>query len=84
MLVEEGVVFNLKSIAFHAGSEHLIQGVRFPLEMQFIHEIDQESIPDGYLQQTLILSVLFDSTIDIENQFLTSLNIDTLTVLFYF
>jgi len=44
--------FELKTFDFHSPSEHTIQGQKYPLEMQLVHE--------GPIGQLLIISVLFE------------------------
>jgi carbonic anhydrase len=87
--------YQLTSLHIHSDSEHIIDGkkqlitnplslgTRYPIELQFIHELIDSDIED-YAYTQAILSIFFlESEIDEENTFFQSLNIRSLNVPFY-
>lgn len=53
------VNYTLKEIRFHTPSEHKIDGVTFPFEMQLIHGCSPETNPPCVTNKTMIVSALF-------------------------
>ena len=52
----DGITYNFKQIHFHTPSEHLLDGVTYPLEAHIVNQINS---PEEDLPQYLVISVLF-------------------------
>jgi len=72
--------FNIKWYQFNSPSEHIIDGRSYDLELQIVHSIVPDYLPnDPDLQTTkLVISVLFNAEDGANNTFLNTLNINTL------
>lgn len=61
---------------FHIPSEHTFTGKYHDMEMHIVHDLS--SGPSEYKYSKAVLGILFDSSKDQENPFLTALNVETL------
>lgn len=80
--------YSLMEIGVHSRSEHTVDGVRYPLEMQMTHVLNRDYA--GFTRRTrLVVGVLFQQAEGAdehnadygENKFLKQLNLDTLEVI---
>ncbi len=71
--------FNVKGFQFNSPSEHVIGDQIFDMEMQIIHSIVPDYLPnDPVLQSTkVVISVLFAVKPGANNTFLSNLNLNT-------
>lgn len=70
--------YHLKSIRFHAPTEHLIDGKKHDFEAHFIHELEPEQLKElGEPENRwLILAVMFDCTYAFPNSWLNVLGLE--------
>ncbi|MDR3548275.1 MAG: carbonic anhydrase family protein [Candidatus Pacebacteria bacterium] len=72
--------FNVDEFYFTSPSEHTLEGQAYDLEMQIVHSMNTDYLPDEtkLKSRKLVLSVLFQVKAGANNTFLGSLNIPTL------
>ncbi|MDR3546691.1 MAG: carbonic anhydrase family protein [Candidatus Pacebacteria bacterium] len=71
--------FNVREFRLNSPSEHIIGGKTYDLELQIIHSVVSDYLPndDSLSSSKLILSVLFSVKRGATNDFLDKLNLDT-------
>eukprot|EP00162_Nutomonas_longa_P011929 comp20821_c0_seq2/m.43081 comp20821_c0_seq2/g.43081 ORF comp20821_c0_seq2/g.43081 comp20821_c0_seq2/m.43081 type:complete len:679 (-) comp20821_c0_seq2:72-2108(-) len=57
LMLTNGVEWRLLQVRFHTPSEHEVRGMRFPMEIQFVHE-SADSYNRSYKGESLVLSLL--------------------------
>jgi carbonic anhydrase len=86
LLIARGLVpdmqleFNVRDFHFNTPSEHTINGERFAMEMQIVHSIVPDYLPNdlSLVGRKLVISILFAVKPGANNTFLNRLNLQTL------
>lgn len=66
----DGNVFKAKEIVWHSPAQHLINGHRYELEMEIIHEGESSPV----LSEHLVVSLMFEAKPGVYNKFLDDLD----------
>jgi len=66
----DGTSYNANKVVFHTPSEHLIDGVKYPMEMQIIHD----GSSTGAITKHVVLSFLFKTVPGVYNKFLDDID----------
>lgn len=83
------LMYDLKGIRFHTPAEHFINSIQYSIEVQLVHQLNiaygSGVYNDSNPIQTseLIISFLYDATLNVEDPFIDSLGLQNFSVRYF-